>query len=161
MDGRGCQGPSAARTLGKHAGPVMALAYHPNGSSVTSVGEDGSVYLWNFSARRETLFGDREGRVSAVAYSPDGQYLAAGIVGADGSTVSLLDLESGEPRLELRAADAWITALAYSPDGAADRRRLQGRHGQGLERRAAADQPARVRDHRATSPRRSDAATTS
>jgi WD40 repeat protein len=107
----------ARYVLGKHAGPVMALAYHPNGSSVTSVGEDGSVYLWNFSARRETLFGDRPGRVSAVAYSPDGRYLAAGLVGADGSTVVLHDLETREPRLDLSAADAWITALAYSPDG--------------------------------------------
>lgn len=104
--------------LGKHAGPVLALAYHPNGGSVASVGEDGTAYLWNFSEGRETVFADRPGRISSVAYSPDGRYLAAGIAGAGGSTVPLLNLESGELRLELNAPNAWISALAYSPDGA-------------------------------------------
>src|SRR6266511_4387498 len=111
-------GARARYVLGKHAGPVVALGYHPQGSSVASVGEDGTVYLWNFSARRETVFGDQPGRASSVAYSPDGQHLAAGLAGARGSIVSLLDLERGEPRLELNAPNAWISALAYSPDGA-------------------------------------------
>jgi WD40 repeat protein len=104
--------------LGKHAGPVLALAYHPNGGSVASVGEDGTAYLFNFSEGRQTICSDRPGRISSVAYSPDGKYLAAGIAGAGGSTVPLLDLESGELRLELNAPNAWISALAYSPDGA-------------------------------------------
>jgi WD40 repeat protein len=107
----------ARYVLGKHAGPVLALTYHPQGSSVVSVGEDGSVYLWSFSTRREPLFEDQAGRVGPVAFSPDGRYLAAAIDGADGSTVSLLDVERGEPRIELSAPETWISALAYSPDG--------------------------------------------
>lgn len=51
--------------------------------------------------------------VAAVAYSPDGQLLAA----AGRGEIHLLDAASGEPVDRLDGLEAKVTALAFSPDG--------------------------------------------
>src|SRR5262249_33613832 len=62
-----------------------------------------------------TLTG-HSGRVYTVAFSPDGQFLAAGNFDAD-HTVKVWDLKTGDVTATLNGHTAIIWSVAFSPDG--------------------------------------------
>jgi WD40 repeat protein len=70
-------------------------------------------YLWQ-RCRGDDLFvlGRHSGRVSAVAFSPNGNLVASGANGQ----IRLLDIESKQELASCRYAD-YITSVAFSPDG--------------------------------------------
>jgi WD40 repeat protein len=69
--------------------------------------------LWDVAGK--SLISTIEGRagINAVAYSPNGQFIA---FGSQDGTVTLLDAASGEPLATLRGHTAAVTGLAFSPD---------------------------------------------
>jgi DNA-binding beta-propeller fold protein YncE len=72
--------------------------------------------LWDLAtnAEVETLFGGQTLAASAVAVSPDGQWIAFG--GSD-DTIALAETKSGLTRLTLKGQRRQVTAIAFSPDG--------------------------------------------
>ena len=58
-----------------------------------------------------------EGRMYAVAFSPDGKFLAAGNRGTTPITLKIWDLNSGEVTATLKSGVGEMWSLAYSPDG--------------------------------------------
>lgn len=68
--------------LGRHAGKIRSLAFHPDGQILAIAGDGRDVDLWDMSAgqpARASLRLDREaGFIGSIAFAPDGTLLAAG-----------------------------------------------------------------------------------
>jgi WD40 repeat protein len=106
---------------------VSSVAFSPDGKSLASVGLEaptkagtargggGVITLWN-PQRGEIVqqWEDKDSGVLAVAFSPDGQWLATG--GYD-RTVKLWDVASGKLLTTLRGHSRYVFALAFAPDG--------------------------------------------
>src|SRR6266536_5746434 len=99
----------------RHGGPVLALAFAPDGKSLASVSGDGTPRLWEAATGEELRrFLGHKGEVRCVAFAPDGKSLLSG--GADG-TARLWDLKTGKERAKFLGVEEWINAVAFAPKG--------------------------------------------
>ena len=74
----GKSGRSAWARQGAHDGGVLAMAMHPRGTAFATAGQDGRVLVWGVAEGRATQAIDvGTSWVENVAWSPDGQWLAA------------------------------------------------------------------------------------
>src|SRR5262245_58598204 len=61
-----------------HAHTITCLAYTAAGDVLASGGKDGTVILWDVATRRARItLPDHKDMVTAVAFSPDGRFLAS------------------------------------------------------------------------------------
>ncbi len=98
-------------------GGTGVVVFSPDGNRL-AVGVDyGCLQIVNLrSGAVRTIETQTIDGVSALAFSPNGQLLAAGFAYTSG-TVGLWDSDSGEPRGQFTNATAWVRALAFAPDG--------------------------------------------
>ena len=90
----GKSGASAWTRQGTHDGGLLAMAVHPSGTAFATAGQDGRVLVWDAAEGQVKHAVDvGSGWVENVAWSPDGQWLAASCsrqvcaYGADGGEV--------------------------------------------------------------------------
>jgi WD40 repeat protein len=123
------------RALEGHRDAVCALAFAPDGKTLASGGTDwayhrgrdtarfpgtdpgyrGEWRLWDTTAGIVTRTATEPGRVSSLAFAPDGQTLACGV----GRDVRLYDTASETPGRTVASHDGGVTSLAFAPDGKA------------------------------------------
>jgi WD40 repeat protein/serine/threonine protein kinase len=97
-----------------HQGAVQSLAYGPDGRQLASAGGDGIIKVWDTvtGQNRLTLLGPGT-PVWCVAFSPDGQRLAAAV----DHTICVWNAATGEKLLTLSGNAEDIRSVAFSPDG--------------------------------------------
>ena len=106
-------------TLSGHQTRVLSAAYSPNGEQLATIGDDGTVIIWDALTGIESL------RLAGttipsdlvteqrIAYSPDGKRLAA----CDGNQLKVYDPASGELLRTLSGHEQDVISVTFSTDG--------------------------------------------
>ncbi len=103
------------RTTFPDAGsPVLALALSPDGRTVVTGGNDGTLKFWDLPAGTLRLaFKAHAGAVKHLEYSRDGRLLLTG--GSD-RRPKVFDAETGQEKLALRRHRGDVECAAFAPD---------------------------------------------
>jgi len=102
----------ATRTLEGHTGIVRSLALAPDGSTLTSGGDDGVVRVWALDTGKTRLeLRGHGGAVEAVVIAQNGK---RAISGSRDRTLYVWDLETGEALQILQGHSGFVRAIAIS-----------------------------------------------
>jgi RNA polymerase sigma factor (sigma-70 family) len=101
-------------------GKAYGVAFSPDGKKLatTSADKSGFVKIWDFVAAKDILPTNvnltvrRPGH--AVAFSPDGRTIAAGL---GGDTTHVVEASSGKTMMSLQQSSGAAAAIAFVPDG--------------------------------------------
>jgi WD40 repeat protein len=105
-------------TLNGHGTGVLSADYSPDGSRLATIGQDGTVIVWNAASGEELLRmpGTSEPidfvTTKRVAFSADGELLVA----CDRNLIKIYDPLSGNLIKELNGHQAYVTAIDISTD---------------------------------------------
>jgi WD40 repeat protein len=93
---------------------LLSLAFTPNGRFLASA--QGKIKLWDVATGENTAkFEGDEGGISSVAFSPDGETLAAGVIKGEGTAVKLWDMTTGKQKAAFNGDP--VSSIVFSPDG--------------------------------------------
>eukprot|EP00873_Tetraselmis_striata_P035522 jgi/Tetstr1/455786/TSEL_042583.t2 len=109
-------GKAFTGSLAGHTGVVLAVAYSPDGASIASAADDGTLRVWDAATgkQRARLTG-HTATVTGVAFAADGATLAS--ASWDG-TARVWDAASGRCLRVLPAPSLGrLTSVCFSPDG--------------------------------------------
>jgi WD40 repeat protein/serine/threonine protein kinase len=98
-----------------HEGPVVALAYSPDGTRLATASQDQTARVWDPTTGNliHTLRG-HAGYIHSLTYSPDGSRL---VTASEDQTARVWDPDTGNLITTLQGHEGGVTGLAYSPDG--------------------------------------------
>ncbi len=103
-------------TVNAHDNPGYGAVYTPDGTRLATVGADGQARLWDATTGvlAQTLALDNPAQLGSIAIDSNGDRIAVG--GSDGR-IMVIDVAANETIMDLKAHDADVWALAFSPDG--------------------------------------------
>ena len=94
---------------------VRSVAFDPNNSRyVITGGDEEVVQRWDIKDEHAMRLTKHKHRISAVACSTDGRFIASG---SDDTTVAIWDMEVGKEIYRFENADLGIKSVAFSPNG--------------------------------------------
>ena len=102
---------SPARVLSEHDGQVWTVTFSPDGRRLASIGAD-SIRLWEVASGSvvQELASGQSTRLTSLAFSPDGETVAAG---SENGAVNLWSVKTGQPK-EPRAGTSGPSTLLRS-----------------------------------------------
>ncbi|EIC28174.1 DUF4082 domain-containing protein [Methylomicrobium album] len=93
--------------------PAQGILFGPDGKTLASVSDD-SVKIWDTSAGSVRLTLSQTVPMRVLAFSPDGNWLAAA---DEEAAVTLIDARSGSVARQLATGQEAVNAMSFSPDG--------------------------------------------
>jgi WD40 repeat protein/uncharacterized caspase-like protein len=124
---RGEEKPILMLDTGGHQAVIRGITFTPDGKYLVSAGDDKVIRVWDWRAGKtvRTIRGQvgpgPEGKIYAMALSPDDRWLAVGgwLSGTreESDAIGLYDFASGELKALLNGHTDVINSLAFSPDG--------------------------------------------
>jgi WD40 repeat protein len=102
-------------TLQGHTGWIRKVAFSPDGQTLVSSSEDGTIKLWNLpSGEYQSTLCESTDSVYGVTFSPDGQLLANG---GNDCMIRIWDAVNGNCLQVLQGHTGGILCVHFSPDG--------------------------------------------
>lgn len=98
-----------------HRGPVLSVAFSPDGQRVTTASEDGTARVWDARTRTPIVaLRGHTGAVQSARFSPDG---ARVVTASDDNTARVWDAQTGTPIGDRLEHEGQVQFAAFSPDG--------------------------------------------
>ena len=98
-----------------HAGTVTTVTFSPDGRTLASGSEDGTIRLWEVhTGKLLRVLKSHSYKVNSVAFSPDGELLASGDWHG---AMRLWDAHTGTIRQVLDGHAKAVNSVVFSPDG--------------------------------------------
>lgn len=111
-----------------HSDAVRSVVFSPDGKTIASCSNDGTVRVWDVATgdememlevnritdRVKERWEYRRDRVSSIAFSPDGKTIASG---SYDKTVRVWDVTTGEVMAKIQGHSERVYSIAFSPDG--------------------------------------------
>ena len=99
-----------------HKGPIRAVAITPDGGTIVTGGDDGTVRVWNArdGSQQGVFTSSGGGSILAVAVSPDGKSI---LTGSADKSAKLISRSDGKPIRTLAGHQGPVQSVAFSPQG--------------------------------------------
>jgi WD40 repeat protein len=108
-------------TLKGHTGPVISVAYSPDGKTLASGSWDNTIKLWDVATGKARTAVTERFVDFPLAFSPDSKTLAyvVPLDVEDWATIKLLEVATGKQQFAFKKGHrgVMVTSLAFSPDG--------------------------------------------
>jgi WD40 repeat protein len=96
-----------------HRGEVRNVDFSPDGERLATVGQDGTIHLWNLTGQKLAQFQAHQEPIWSVRFSPDGQFLATA---SEDGTAHLWDL-AGNQLAQVEGHQHHVISVSFSPNG--------------------------------------------